>query len=146
MDRRAMIKVGLRLYGLPAFEALSRLPEGKERDTWRLPEGKEEILGIFDLHGFSLKNSDLKFLTFLIQKGFDAESKYISGVLFKCRNSLLFVAEPVNLLVFTGLLKSHSYLQFVHLRSILFSDSNNQISSSTRGVQHWDAKSVKSNY
>ncbi|MFS8001531.1 putative CRAL-TRIO lipid binding domain-containing protein [Helianthus anomalus] len=36
MDRRAMIKVGLRLYGLPAFEALSRLPEGKE-----------EILGDF---------------------------------------------------------------------------------------------------
>ncbi|KAJ0847721.1 hypothetical protein HanPSC8_Chr13g0548501 [Helianthus annuus] len=64
MDRRAMIKVGLRLYGLPAFEALSRLPEGKE-----------EILGIFDLQGFSLKNSDLKFLTFLVSYEWPAKDK-----------------------------------------------------------------------
>lgn len=37
-----------------------------EKALSRLPEGKEEILGIFDLRGFGVKNSDLKFLTFLV--------------------------------------------------------------------------------
>ncbi|KAL8223010.1 hypothetical protein R6Q57_020409 [Mikania cordata] len=37
-----------------------------EKAISSLPEGKEQILGIFDLRGFGLKNSDLKFLTFLV--------------------------------------------------------------------------------
>lgn len=37
-----------------------------EKALSRLPEGKEEILGIFDLRGFGTQNADLKFLTFLV--------------------------------------------------------------------------------
>lgn len=37
-----------------------------EKALSKLTDGKEEILGIFDLRGFGLKNSDLKFLTFLV--------------------------------------------------------------------------------
>lgn len=41
-----------------------------EKALSRLPDGKEEILGIFDLRGFGVKNSDLKFLTFLVSHKF----------------------------------------------------------------------------
>ena len=37
-----------------------------EKALSKLPDGKEEILGIFDLRGFGVKNADLKFLTFLV--------------------------------------------------------------------------------
>ncbi|XP_022026848.1 CRAL-TRIO domain-containing protein C589.09, mitochondrial-like [Helianthus annuus] len=86
MDRRAMIKVGLRLYGLPAFEYQKCVVLLLEKALSRLPEGKEEILGIFDLHGFSLKNSDLKFLTFL----FDVLYYYYPSRL----GQVLFVEAP----------------------------------------------------
>lgn len=37
-----------------------------EKALSALPEGREEILGIFDLRGFGTENTDLKFLTFLV--------------------------------------------------------------------------------
>ena len=37
-----------------------------EKALSKLPDGKEEILGLFDLRGFGLTNSDLSFLTFLV--------------------------------------------------------------------------------
>lgn len=37
-----------------------------EKALDKLPPGKEEILGIFDLRGFGPENADLKFLTFIV--------------------------------------------------------------------------------
>ncbi|KAG6633155.1 hypothetical protein I3843_12G028700 [Carya illinoinensis] len=37
-----------------------------EKALQKLPTGKEDILGIFDLRGFGTDNADLKFLTFLL--------------------------------------------------------------------------------
>lgn len=37
-----------------------------EKALSKLPDGKEEILGIFDLRGFGTENADLKFLTFVV--------------------------------------------------------------------------------
>jgi hypothetical protein len=37
-----------------------------EKALGKLPAGKEEILGIFDLRGFGTNNADLKFLTFVV--------------------------------------------------------------------------------
>ncbi|RZC79690.1 hypothetical protein C5167_042266 [Papaver somniferum] len=36
-----------------------------EKALSRLPDGKEEILGIFDFRGFGTENSDFEFLRFL---------------------------------------------------------------------------------
>ncbi|GFZ12017.1 Sec14p-like phosphatidylinositol transfer family protein [Actinidia rufa] len=38
-----------------------------EKALSKLPAGKEEILGIFDLRGFGTDNADLQFLTFLVR-------------------------------------------------------------------------------
>ncbi|XP_031287759.1 uncharacterized protein LOC116146482 isoform X4 [Pistacia vera] len=38
-----------------------------EKALSKLPPGKEEILGIFDLRGFRTENADLKFLTFMVK-------------------------------------------------------------------------------
>lgn len=37
----------------------------------RLPPGGEQIMGIFDLRGFELKNADLQFAGFLIEAFFE---------------------------------------------------------------------------
>lgn len=37
-----------------------------EKALSKLPPGEEQILGIFDLRGFSTENADLKYLTFLV--------------------------------------------------------------------------------
>lgn len=37
-----------------------------EKALSKLPTGKEQILGIFDLRGFGTENADLKYLTFLV--------------------------------------------------------------------------------
>lgn len=37
-----------------------------EKALSKLPEGKQEILGILDLRGFGTENADLQFLTFLV--------------------------------------------------------------------------------
>lgn len=38
-----------------------------EKALSKLPTGKEEILGIFDLRGFGTENADMKYLTFLVK-------------------------------------------------------------------------------
>lgn len=38
-----------------------------EKALSKLPAGKEEILGIFDLRGFGTENADMKYLTFLVK-------------------------------------------------------------------------------
>ncbi|XP_012080018.1 CRAL-TRIO domain-containing protein C3H8.02 isoform X4 [Jatropha curcas] len=38
-----------------------------EKALAKLPDGKEEILGVFDLRGFGIENADLKFLTFVVR-------------------------------------------------------------------------------
>ncbi|KAJ0819891.1 hypothetical protein HanPSC8_Chr16g0701291 [Helianthus annuus] len=60
MDRRAMIKVGLRLYGLPAFEYQKCVVLLLEKALSRLPKGKEEILGDFQ----KVKKRYLEYLIF----------------------------------------------------------------------------------
>ncbi|KAL6973193.1 hypothetical protein U1Q18_027373 [Sarracenia purpurea var. burkii] len=57
-----------------------------EKAMRKLPAGKEEILGIFDLRGFGLENADLKYLTFL----FDAFYYYYPQRL----GQVLFVEAP----------------------------------------------------
>lgn len=47
-----------------------------------LPEGREEILGIFDLRGFGTENTDLKFLTFLFDVFYFYYPKRLGQVLF----------------------------------------------------------------
>ena len=37
-----------------------------EKAVSKLPDGKEQILGIMDLRGFGARNADLKFVTFLV--------------------------------------------------------------------------------
>lgn len=37
-----------------------------EKALSKLPEGKQEVLVILDLRGFQAQNSDLKFLTFVV--------------------------------------------------------------------------------
>lgn len=37
-----------------------------EKALSKLPPGKEQILGIFDLRGFGTENADLRYLTFLV--------------------------------------------------------------------------------
>lgn len=38
-----------------------------EKALSALPEGTEDILGIFDLRGFGTENADLSFITFLVR-------------------------------------------------------------------------------
>lgn len=37
-----------------------------EKALRKLPEGKQAILGIFDLRGFGAENADISYLTFLV--------------------------------------------------------------------------------
>ncbi|XP_076919245.1 CRAL-TRIO domain-containing protein C3H8.02-like [Bidens hawaiensis] len=63
-----------------------------EKALSRLPDGKEEILGIFDLRGFGLKNSDLKFLTFLFDVLYYYYPRRLGQVLFV---EAPFVFQPI---------------------------------------------------
>ncbi|KAK1429078.1 hypothetical protein QVD17_11278 [Tagetes erecta] len=63
-----------------------------EKALSRLPEGKEEILGIFDLRGFSLKNSDLNFLTFLFDVLYYYYPRRVGQILFV---DAPFVFQPI---------------------------------------------------
>ncbi|KAI3805525.1 hypothetical protein L1987_27976 [Smallanthus sonchifolius] len=63
-----------------------------EKALSRLPEGQEEILGIFDLRGFGLKNSDLKFLTFLFDVLYLYYPRRMGQVLFV---DAPFVFQPI---------------------------------------------------
>ncbi|EXB93582.1 hypothetical protein L484_014574 [Morus notabilis] len=53
-----------------------------EKALSKLPEGKQEILGILDLRGFGTENADLQFLTFLFDVFYDYYPKRLGQVLF----------------------------------------------------------------
>ncbi|PNX71946.1 motile sperm domain-containing protein 2-like, partial [Trifolium pratense] len=53
-----------------------------EKALSKLPTGKEEILGIFDLRGFGAENADFKYLTFLFEVFYYYYPKRLSQVLF----------------------------------------------------------------
>ncbi|CAK7325060.1 unnamed protein product [Dovyalis caffra] len=53
-----------------------------EKALQKLPAGKEQILGIFDLRGFSNENADLKFLTFLFNVFYYYYPSRLGQVLF----------------------------------------------------------------
>ncbi|KAG6587463.1 Motile sperm domain-containing protein 2 [Cucurbita argyrosperma subsp. argyrosperma] len=53
-----------------------------EKALSKLPTGKEDILGIIDLRGFSTENADLRFLTFLFDVFYFYYPKRLGQVLF----------------------------------------------------------------
>lgn len=53
-----------------------------EKALSRLPAGKQDILGIFDLRGFGTENADLKFLTFLFNVFYYYYPRRLGQVLF----------------------------------------------------------------
>ncbi|XP_071737129.1 uncharacterized protein [Rutidosis leptorrhynchoides] len=63
-----------------------------EKALSKLPDGKEEILGLFDLRGFGVKNSDLKFLTFLFDVLYYYYPRRLGQVLFV---DAPFVFQPI---------------------------------------------------
>ncbi|XP_010248578.1 PREDICTED: motile sperm domain-containing protein 2 [Nelumbo nucifera] len=77
-----------------------------EKALSKLPDGKEEILGIFDLRGFSTDNADLNFLKFLIDVFYYYYPKRLEQVLFV---DAPFVFQPLWQLV-KPLLKSYASL------------------------------------
>ncbi|WJX94354.1 hypothetical protein P8452_75778 [Trifolium repens] len=63
-----------------------------EKALSKLPTGKEQILGIFDLRGFGTENADLKYLTFLFNVFYYYYPKRLSQVLFV---DAPFVFKPI---------------------------------------------------
>ncbi|KAK7389097.1 hypothetical protein VNO78_23929 [Psophocarpus tetragonolobus] len=77
-----------------------------EKALSKLPTGKEQILAIIDLRGFSTENADLKFLTFLFDVFYYYYPKRLGQVLFV---DAPFVFKPIWQLV-KPLLKSYASL------------------------------------
>ncbi|XP_030458370.1 phosphatidylinositol transfer protein CSR1 [Syzygium oleosum] len=77
-----------------------------EKALSKLPDGKEEILGIFDLRGFGTENADLKFLTFVFHVFYYYYPKRLGQVLFV---DAPFVFKPIWQLA-KPLLKSYASL------------------------------------
>ncbi|KAL6181830.1 hypothetical protein ACLB2K_048479 [Fragaria x ananassa] len=77
-----------------------------ERALSALPEGREEILGIFDLRGFGIANSDLRFLTFLFDVLYYYYPRRLGQVLFV---DAPFIFKPIWQLA-KPLLKSYASL------------------------------------
>ncbi|XP_030531281.1 phosphatidylinositol transfer protein CSR1 [Rhodamnia argentea] len=77
-----------------------------EKALSKLPDGKEEILGIFDLRGFGTENADLKFLTFMFEAFYYYYPKRLGQVLFV---EAPFVFKPIWQLA-KPLLKSYASL------------------------------------
>lgn len=77
-----------------------------EKALSKLPTGKEQILGIIDLRGFSTENADLNFLTFLFDVFYYYYPGRLSQVLFV---DAPFVFKPIWQLV-KPLLKSYASL------------------------------------
>ncbi|KAK4744353.1 hypothetical protein SAY87_010665 [Trapa incisa] len=77
-----------------------------ERALGKLPPGKEEILGIFDLRGFGPENADLKFLTFIFDAFYCYYPRRLGQVLFV---DAPFVFQPIWQLA-KPLLKSYASL------------------------------------
>ncbi|CAI7857996.1 unnamed protein product, partial [Closterium sp. NIES-53] len=77
-----------------------------ERAIERLPEGEEQFRGIFDLRGFSAKNTDLAFVKFMIDVFFNYYPKRLNQVLFV---DAPFIFQP-GWKVMKPLLKSYANL------------------------------------
>ncbi|KAF8408276.1 hypothetical protein HHK36_007425 [Tetracentron sinense] len=77
-----------------------------EKALSKLPAGKEEILGIFDLRGFGPENADIKLLTFLFDVYYYYYPKRLGQVLFV---DAPFVFQPIWQLA-KPLLKSYASL------------------------------------
>ncbi|KAL6007089.1 hypothetical protein ACLOJK_032585 [Asimina triloba] len=78
-----------------------------EKALSKLPPGKAEILGIFDLRGFSPENGDIQFLKFLIDVFYTYYPKRLGQVLFM---DAPFVFQPIWQLV-KPWLKSYASLE-----------------------------------
>ncbi|KAK6249553.1 CRAL-TRIO lipid binding domain - like 10 [Theobroma cacao] len=86
-----------------------------EKALSKLPAGKEQILGIFDLRGFGTKNADLSFLTFLFNVFYYYYPKRLGEVLFV---EAPFVFKPIWQLV-KPLLKSYaSMVKFCSMETV----------------------------
>lgn len=86
-----------------------------EKALGKLPAGKEEILGIFDLRGFGTNNADLKFLTFVFDVFYYYYPKRLGQVLFV---DAPFVFKPIWQLA-KPLLKSYaSLVQFCSVETV----------------------------
>ncbi|KAF8037092.1 hypothetical protein BT93_B0107 [Corymbia citriodora subsp. variegata] len=86
-----------------------------EKALNKLPDGKEEILGIFDLRGFGTENADLKFLTFMFDVFYYYYPKRLGQVLFV---EAPFVFKPIWQLA-KPLLKSYaSLVRFCSLETV----------------------------
>ncbi|XP_038685590.1 phosphatidylinositol transfer protein CSR1-like isoform X2 [Tripterygium wilfordii] len=77
-----------------------------EKAMSKLPAGKEEILGIFDLRGFGIENADLKFITFMFDVFYYYYPKRLGDVLFV---EAPFIFKPIWQLA-KPLLKSYASL------------------------------------
>ncbi|XP_028059736.1 phosphatidylinositol transfer protein CSR1 isoform X3 [Camellia sinensis] len=77
-----------------------------EKALSRLPAGKEDILGIFDLRGFGTENTDLKFITFVFDVFYSYYPMRLGQVLFV---GAPFIFKPIWQLA-KPLLKSYSSL------------------------------------
>ncbi|KAL5538357.1 hypothetical protein UlMin_044536 [Ulmus minor] len=77
-----------------------------EKALSKLPEGKNEILGIFDLRGFGTQNADLNFTTFLFDVFYYYYPKHLGQVLFV---DAPFVFKPIWQMV-KPLVKSYASL------------------------------------
>ncbi|XP_022896734.1 CRAL-TRIO domain-containing protein C589.09, mitochondrial-like isoform X2 [Olea europaea var. sylvestris] len=87
-----------------------------EKALRKLPDGKEEILGIFDLRGFGMQNADIKFLTFLFDAFYYYYPRRLGEVLFV---EAPFVFKPVWQLA-KPLLKSYaSLVRFCSAKTVI---------------------------
>ncbi|CAI9112642.1 OLC1v1013113C1 [Oldenlandia corymbosa var. corymbosa] len=77
-----------------------------EKALSKLPDGKEQILGIIDLHGFSTENADLKFLSFLFDVFYYYYPRRLGEVLFV---DAPFIFKPIWQLV-KPMLRSYASL------------------------------------
>ncbi|KAL2459531.1 Sec14p-like phosphatidylinositol transfer family protein [Forsythia ovata] len=87
-----------------------------EKALRKLPDEKEEILGIFDLRGFGMQNADIKFLTFLFDVFYYYYPRRLGEVLFV---EAPFVFKPVWQLA-KPLVKSYaSLVRFCSVKTVM---------------------------
>ncbi|CAA3021467.1 phosphatidylinositol transfer protein CSR1-like isoform X2 [Olea europaea var. sylvestris] len=86
-----------------------------EKALSKLPDGKQEILGIIDLRGFRTQNTDIKFLTFMIDAFYCYYPRRLSQVLFV---EAPFVFQPVWQLVKPLLRSSSPLVRFCSVETV----------------------------
>eukprot|EP00262_Sarcandra_glabra_P008283 TRINITY_DN21629_c0_g1_i1.p1 TRINITY_DN21629_c0_g1~~TRINITY_DN21629_c0_g1_i1.p1 ORF type:complete len:259 (+),score=43.08 TRINITY_DN21629_c0_g1_i1:140-916(+) len=86
-----------------------------EKALSKLPAGKEEILGIFDLRGFRTENGDVLFLKFLIDVFYYYYPKRLGQVLFV---DAPFVFQPIWQLVKPWLKSYASLVKFCDVHTV----------------------------